>query len=143
MQCMPKYLGISRQAKHVTIHHMPSLGKMGKVSKLGGWVPHALSEKNKAGCLQIATSLLSRQRNNPFLDKIITGDEKWITYDNVARKKQWVVKDKFPQPDPKTELHGRKIMLCVWRNHRIIIRLIRPAATACPSKFARKAPRTH
>ena len=53
------------------------LEKMGKVSKLGVWVPHALSEKNKADRLSIATSLLSRQRNNLFLDKIITEDEKW------------------------------------------------------------------
>ena len=55
-----------------------------------------------------------RQRNDPFLDEFITGDEKWITYDNVACKRQWVDKDKSSQPDPKAELHGRKIMLCVW-----------------------------
>ena len=29
MQSMPKYSEINRQAKHVTIHHMPSLGKDG------------------------------------------------------------------------------------------------------------------
>ena len=66
---------------------MPPLGKDGKVSKLGVWVPRALSEKNKADRLSISTSLLSRQRNDPFLDKIITGDEKWITYGDVARIK--------------------------------------------------------
>ena len=71
---------------------------MGKVSKLGVWVPHALSEKNKADRLSIATSLLSRQSNDPFLDKIIAGYEKWIAYDNAARKRQWVDKDKSPQP---------------------------------------------
>ena len=60
---------------------------MGKVNKLGVWVPHALSAKNKADRLSIAKSLLSRQRNDPFLDKIITGVEKWITYDNVARER--------------------------------------------------------
>ena len=97
------------------------LEKMEKVSKLGVWFPHALSEKNKADQLSIATSLLSRQRNNPFLDKIITGDEKWITYDNVARKRKWADKNKSPQPDPKAELHGRKIMLCVWWDRRGII----------------------
>ena len=80
MQCTPKYSGISRQAKHVTIHHMPSLGKDGKVSKLGVWVPHTHSEKNKADHLLIVTSLLSQQRNSPFLDEVIIGDE---TYDNV------------------------------------------------------------
>ena len=91
-------------------HH---LKKMGKVSKLGVWVPYAFSEKNKADRLSIATSLLSRQRNYPFLDKIITGDEKWITNDN-ARKRQWVDKDIYPQLDPKAELHGRKIRYVWW-----------------------------
>ena len=54
------------------------LEKMGNVSKLGVWLPHALREKNMADCLLIATCLLLRQRNDPFLDKIITGDEKCI-----------------------------------------------------------------
>ena len=35
------------------------LEEMGKISKLGVWVPHALSEKNKADHLSIATNLLS------------------------------------------------------------------------------------
>lgn len=77
------------------------LEKMRKVCKLGVCVTHVLSEKNKTDRLSIATSLLSRQRNDPFLDEVITGDEKWITYDNVVRKRQWVDKEKSPQPDPK------------------------------------------
>ena len=84
-----------------------------------------LGEKNKADRLSIATSLLSRQRNDPFLDKIITGDEKWITYDNVACKRQWVDEDKSPHPDPKPEVRGRKIMLYVWWDCRGIIHLER------------------
>ena len=66
------------------------------------------------------TSVLSQQRNDPFLDEFITDNEKWITYDTVACKRQWVHKDKSPQPDPKAELHGRKIM-CVWWDRRGII----------------------
>ena len=34
---------------------------------------------------------------------------------------QWVDKDKSSQPDPKAELHGRKIMLCVWWDRCSII----------------------
>ena len=81
---------------------------MGKVSKLGAWVPHVLGEKNKADCLSIATCLLSQQRNDPFLDEFITGDEKWITYNNVALKRQWVDKDKSPKPDPKLSFMAEK-----------------------------------
>ena len=55
------------------------LEQLGRFSKLDVWVPHALSDKNKADRLSTATSLLSRQRNDPFLDEFITGAEKWIT----------------------------------------------------------------
>ncbi|XP_067126777.1 histone-lysine N-methyltransferase SETMAR-like [Centruroides vittatus] len=53
-------------------------------------------------------------KKESFLAKIVTGDEKWITYKNVIRKRQWVDKNYQPQPDPKPSVHGRKILLCVW-----------------------------
>ena len=40
------------------------------------------------------------------------------TYDSVARKRQWIDKYKFPQPDLKAELHGRKIMCYVLWDRR-------------------------
>ena len=51
------------------------LKKIGKVWKLGIWVPHTLSEKNKEYCVSVVTSLLSRPRNNLFLKNIITSDK--------------------------------------------------------------------
>lgn len=38
------------------------------------------------------------------------GYEKWVAYDNVQHKRQWIDKDKSPQPTPKAELHGRKVL---------------------------------
>ncbi|XP_043510305.1 histone-lysine N-methyltransferase SETMAR-like isoform X1 [Frieseomelitta varia] len=44
------------------------LEKLGKVSKLGVWVPHNLSERNKEDRISIATSLfLLSNRLSPFL----------------------------------------------------------------------------
>ena len=63
----------------------------------------------------------SNKSSFTFLDEFITGDEKWIIYDNVACKRQWVDKDISPQPDPNAELHDRKIMLCLWWDRRSII----------------------
>ena len=45
----------------------PHLEKIGKVIKLGVWVPHALSEKNKADHLSIATSVLQDREMTHFL----------------------------------------------------------------------------
>lgn len=90
------------------------LQKLWKVCKLGVWVPHNLSERNKEDRMSIATSLLSRVKIEPFLNRIVTGDEKWVTYDNIIRKRQWLDKYQPPLPDPKANIHGKKILLCVW-----------------------------
>lgn len=55
------------------------------------------------------------------MKKIITGDEKWITYENIVRKRQWLDKDQPPLPDPKANIHGKKILLCVWWDRQGII----------------------
>ena len=44
-----------------------------------------MSKKNKENHLSITTRLLSRRRNDLFLKKIITSDEKCIFYDNVQK----------------------------------------------------------
>ena len=59
-----------------TIHRL--LKNLWKVSKLGKWVPHELTPLNLSLRLNICSSLLSRQHQQPFLDLIFTGDEKWI-----------------------------------------------------------------
>ncbi|KAG5311344.1 MOS1T transposase, partial [Pseudoatta argentina] len=45
--------------------------------------------------LSIATSLLARQREKSFLWRIMTGDEKWIYFDNRKRRKSWA--DRYQQ----------------------------------------------
>ena len=89
------------------------LKKIEKVSKLGVWNPHKLREKNKEDRISIVTSFLSIQRNDPFFKNIMTDDEKWVFYDNVQWKRQWIDLDEPLQPIPKAELHERKVMLCV------------------------------
>ncbi|XP_026827673.1 histone-lysine N-methyltransferase SETMAR-like [Ooceraea biroi] len=63
------------------------LKKFGYVSKLDTWVPHLLTERNKLNRMNVAISLLARNKKEPFLDRMITGDEKWILYNNVQRKR--------------------------------------------------------
>ena len=63
--------------------------------------------------MSIATSLLSRQNNDPFLKKIITGDEKWITYENIVRTRQWLDKDQLLYQILKQTSTARKFC-CVY-----------------------------
>jgi len=45
---------------------------------------------------------------------MITGDEKWIIYDNPTRKKSWIKKGEKAQAIVKPGLTRNKVMLCMW-----------------------------
>ena len=62
------------------IQHVMQIGKM---KKLGKWVPHELTEnlKKKNHSFEVSSSLILHN-NEPFLDWIVTRDKKWIVYDN-------------------------------------------------------------
>ena len=44
----------------------------------------------------------------------MTGDEKWILYNNVERKRSWGKRNEPPPTMPKARLHPKKVMLCIW-----------------------------
>ena len=104
---------------HTTVER--HLHALGKVQKYGCLVPHKLSSDNLARRASICASLLYRQKHEPFLERIVTGDEKWVCYVNVRRRKQWLDPDQKPFPDVKSDLHPKKIMLCVWWDMKGVI----------------------
>ncbi|CAK6443035.1 unnamed protein product [Pipistrellus nathusii] len=97
------------------------LRALGKVQKFGKWVPHELTDNNRNQRVTICSSLLSRQNRLPFLEQIVTGDEKGVLYVNLKRRPQWLDKNEAPQPTPKPDLHAKKVMLCVWWNFKGIL----------------------
>ena len=56
---------------------------------------------------------LKRNEFDPFFKRIITGDEKWIIYNNVSRKRSWSKRDVAPHTTSKDDIHQKKIMLSV------------------------------
>lgn len=110
-------LGEKLGCDHSTI--VRHLASMGKVQKLGAWVPHLLSENNKNQRSTLAAGLLARHRathghKQRFLYRIVTGDEKWCLYVNMKQRKEWLSPDKQATPRAKQDLHPRKTMLCIW-----------------------------
>uniref|UniRef100_A0A1I7XH26 Mariner Mos1 transposase n=1 Tax=Heterorhabditis bacteriophora TaxID=37862 RepID=A0A1I7XH26_HETBA len=81
------------------------LQDMGKLWMLGKWVSHELSENSIGRRLNICISLLTRQRKKNFLWKIVTGDEKWIMYDNPKYTHSWVDPGQSIISTPKVLLH--------------------------------------
>ncbi|GFU73766.1 histone-lysine N-methyltransferase SETMAR [Trichonephila clavipes] len=48
-----------------------------------------------------------------FLDKLITGDEKWILYENIKGKKSYCKPGTSSATAPKPSIHQRKELLCL------------------------------
>ena len=97
------------------------LKMLGYVKKLDLWLPHQLKEIHLTQRINICDSLLKRNEFDPFLKNLITGDEKWIVYNNVNRKRSWVMQDEPAQTTSKAEIHQKKIMLSVWWDYKGIL----------------------
>ncbi|KAL6266632.1 hypothetical protein P5V15_003476 [Pogonomyrmex californicus] len=46
--------------------------------------------------------------------RIVTGDEKWIYFENPKRKKSWLSPGEAGPSTPRLNRFGKKTMLCVW-----------------------------
>ena len=62
----------------------------------------------------VCDSLLKRNETYPFLKRILTGDKKWVVYDNAVRKRSWSKRDEPATSTSKADIHQKKAMLSVW-----------------------------
>ena len=102
-------------ARELGIDHKTVLNHLHKAKykkKLDVWVPHELSVRNMMDRINICDTLLKRNEIEPFLKRMTTGDEKWITYNNPTRKKSWIKKGEKAQAIAKPGLTRKKVM-CV------------------------------
>jgi len=60
---------------------------MGIVQKQENWVFYELKSRVVERRFFICEQLIQRQQREGFLYRIVTGDEKWIFYDNPKKKK--------------------------------------------------------
>ncbi|PIO60600.1 hypothetical protein TELCIR_17900 [Teladorsagia circumcincta] len=63
--------------------------------------------------VSVCDSLLKRNKNEPFLKRMVTGDEKWIMYNNVEREQSWSHPGEPPQTTLKAKIQLRKITCAV------------------------------
>uniref|UniRef100_A0A7I4YSU7 Histone-lysine N-methyltransferase SETMAR n=1 Tax=Haemonchus contortus TaxID=6289 RepID=A0A7I4YSU7_HAECO len=119
--------------------------KIGKSQKLDKWVPHELTQHKKDRSYELASALLLRNRNDPFLDRIVTCDEKWILYDNRRRSGQWLDEDQAPQHFPKPKQHGKKVMVFVrWSAAELIHHsFMNPDETVTAEKYCQEIDEMH
>ncbi|EPB74101.1 hypothetical protein ANCCEY_06828 [Ancylostoma ceylanicum] len=67
-----------------------------------------LTDAIKAARVSIAGVLLRLAKNSGFYGSIVTSDEKWIQYNNVNRKRQWLGRGEEPRATPKPDTHGKR-----------------------------------
>ena len=60
--------------------------------ELNLWIPHQLKEIH-----------LTAQHLRFAVETTVTGDEKWIVYKNVNRKRSWAMRDEPTQKTPKKD----------------------------------------
>lgn len=97
------------------------LKAIGKVYKVGRWVPYELKEKDIERRKVTSEILLARQKRKSFLHRIITGDEKWIYFDNPKRRKTICDPGQSSKATPKNNIHGKKALLSIWWDQKGVI----------------------
>ena len=60
--------------------------RIGKIKKLEKWVLHDLNDRQKLLRFEVC-SLLFRNQNHPFFDRVLACDEKWMPQDLNGRFK--------------------------------------------------------
>lgn len=107
------------------------LKAMGMIRKVGNWVPYQLKQRDVERRFFTCEQLLQRQKRKGFLHRIVTGDEKWVHYDNPKRRATYGYPGHASSSTGKPNIHGEKIMLCIWWDQLGVIyyELLKPNET--------------
>ena len=97
------------------------LKQLGYVQILGTWIPHELKEKHLTQRINSCDLLKKRNENDPFLKRLITGDEKWIVYNNIKRKRSWSRPREPARTTSKAGIRRKKVSLSVWWDYKGIV----------------------
>ncbi|GFT61776.1 histone-lysine N-methyltransferase SETMAR [Trichonephila clavipes] len=70
--------------------------------------------------ISFCKDLAKRNEIDPFLKRMLTEDEKWVTYDNIVPKRSWWKRSEVAQTVAKPGLTARKVLLCIFWYWKII-----------------------
>lgn len=107
-----RMLAVDFHCSHTQIASI--LKKLGKKLRHGKWVPHELTQNQKNSRLAAAQQLLKRFEQEDFLDRIITADEKWVSFKNPVNKKQYLSRGQPANKVPKPDFRQKRVLLSVF-----------------------------
>ena len=113
------------------------LKNMGMIQKQGNWVPYELKPRDVERRFFACEQLLQRQKRKGFSHRIVTGDEKWIHYDNPKRQKSWGLPGHASTSTARPNIHGSKLLLCIWWDQLGVIyyELLKPGETITGDRY--------
>ncbi|GBP80370.1 Mariner Mos1 transposase [Eumeta japonica] len=97
-----------------------TLTKLGTVQKQGHWVPYEFKQKDVERHFLTCELLLQRQKKKGFLHRVVTGDEKWMHYDNPKHRKSWGKRGHVSTSSAKPNIH-EKLPLYKQRHDKVIL----------------------
>ena len=97
------------------------LHAIGKVNRRCREVPHDLTENQRQTRVDTCRKLLENPRDDRFIQRIVTCDEKWVYFINPDKQNQWLNPGQMAEPVANRERFSRKTLLCVWWNFEGII----------------------
>ena len=100
-------------------------------------MPYELKPRDIERRLFVCEQLLQRQNRKGFLHRIVTGDEKWVRYDNPKRRKSWGKPGHASSSKAKPNIHGAKVMICIWWDQLGVIyyELLKPGETITGDRY--------
>ena len=104
---------------------------VGYIHKEGNWVPHLLNDKDAGRRLMACEMLLQRHKRKGFLHRIVTGDEKWIYFNNPKRTKV------SANPNEPLSVRISKVLLCIWWDQKGVVyyELLKPDETITSERY--------
>ena len=73
-----------------------------------------MNEKQKQKAFDNTLDVACRHISHPFLNRIVTCDEKWNLYGNHKCSAQWLDEDELPKHTQKRNIHQKKQTVSVW-----------------------------
>ena len=127
-QQLADQLSVTREAVPI---RLKAMGKVGK------WVPYEPNERQQENRKTTCEMLLVRYKRKSFLYRIVTGDEKWIYFENPKRKGSWVAPGEPPTSTTGPNRYERKTMLCVWWDQKGVIyyELLKPGEAVNTERY--------
>ena len=111
------------------------------IQKPGNCVLHELKPRDVERRFFMSEMLLERHKKKWFLHRVVTGDEKWIHYDNPKRKKSYVKPGQPAKTTSKPNIYGAKVMLSIFWDQKGVLyyELLKPGETINGGRYQTQA----